>query len=188
VLDLCAARATLLATRHWRHLRGKATLVTVTDDPRHQPTNIIGTVIVAIAGRSHLRSGDLVGATLNIAVAGTPAAITIKSVEEDRHALGGPVLLHHFVVKDQAGQGGRPVHARCRRPQSRLSGAQSPPPAHEPQSKPARSSSRSLAFLRISLVKRKTGISLRQQATLPRAAKPFRDTLSVGFEVIASGE
>jgi ADYC domain len=59
-------------------------------------------VLTMPAGRT-LRSADLVGATLSIAVAGTQAAVTIESVEEDRHAIGGRVLLHHFVVRDQAG-------------------------------------------------------------------------------------
>jgi hypothetical protein len=47
-----------------------------------------------------------VGATLSIAVAGTKVEITIRSVEQDRDAVGGRVLLHDFVVKDEAG---RPV-------------------------------------------------------------------------------
>jgi hypothetical protein len=139
------------------------------------------------AGRT-LCSGDLVGATLNIAVAGTPGAITIQSVDEDRHALGGRVLLHHFVVKDQASREvdlctpdadgrslGFPVPNR--RPQHMSRNRNRPDPHRD-----------HWRFSEISLVKRKTGISLRRQATLPRAAKPFRDTLSVGLDVIASGE
>jgi hypothetical protein len=51
-----------------------------------------------------LRSADLVGATLTIAAGGTPVEITIASVEEDRKASGGRVLLHHFVVKDGSGK------------------------------------------------------------------------------------
>src|SRR5688500_10820341 len=60
-------------------------------------------VLTMPAGRA-LRSADLVGATLSIAVAGRQVEITIRSVEEDRHAIGGRVLLHHFVVKDEAGR------------------------------------------------------------------------------------
>src|SRR5262249_26493936 len=59
-------------------------------------------VLTTPAGRT-LRGADLVGATLNIVAAGKQLEITIKSVEEDRHAVGGRVLLHHFVVKDEAG-------------------------------------------------------------------------------------
>jgi ADYC domain len=51
-----------------------------------------------------LHSADLVGATLNIAAAGRRVEVTIRSVEEDRHAVRGRVLLHHFVVKDEAGR------------------------------------------------------------------------------------
>ena len=47
----------------------------------------------------------MVGATLSIAVAGKQVEITIASVEEDRHAIGGRVLLHHFVVKDDEAGG-----------------------------------------------------------------------------------
>ena len=60
-------------------------------------------VLTTPAGR-RLRSADLVGATLNIAANGKPVEITIKSVGEDRHAIGGRVLLHHFLVKDETGR------------------------------------------------------------------------------------
>jgi hypothetical protein len=60
-------------------------------------------VLTTPAGRT-LRSGDLVGATLSVAAAGTHVELTIKSVEEDTHAVGGRVLLHHFVVRDEAGR------------------------------------------------------------------------------------
>lgn len=72
--------------------------------PAQQALTVAGTefVLTTPAGRT-LHSADLVGATLSIAVAGKPVEITIRSVEEDRHAIGGRVLLHHFVVKDEAG-------------------------------------------------------------------------------------
>ena len=60
-------------------------------------------VLTTPAGRT-LRSADLVGATLNIAVAERQVEVTIDSVEEDRQAIGGRVLLHRFVVKDEAGR------------------------------------------------------------------------------------
>ena len=59
-------------------------------------------VLTTPAG-SALRSADLVGATLNIATAGRQVEITIRSVEEDPHAVGGRVLLHYFLVKDETG-------------------------------------------------------------------------------------
>jgi hypothetical protein len=59
-------------------------------------------VLTTLAGRT-LRSAELVGATLNIAAAGKQLEITIRSVEEDPHAVGGRVFLHHFVVTDEAG-------------------------------------------------------------------------------------
>jgi hypothetical protein len=60
-------------------------------------------VLTTPAGRT-FRSADLVGATLNIAVAGTPVEIRIRSVEEDPDAIGGRVLLHDLVVEDAAGR------------------------------------------------------------------------------------
>ena len=60
-------------------------------------------VLTTPAG-SALRSADLVGATLNIAAPGTQVEITIRSVEEDPHAVGGRVLLHHFLVRDDTGR------------------------------------------------------------------------------------
>lgn len=74
------------------------------DAPAQTALTAVGTefMLTTPAGRA-LRSADLVGATLGIAVAGTRVEITIRSVEEDRDAVGGPVLLHHFVVKDEAG-------------------------------------------------------------------------------------
>lgn len=60
-------------------------------------------VLTTPTGRT-LRSADMVGATLNIAAGEKRVEITIRSVEEDRHAVGGRVFLHHFVVKDEAGR------------------------------------------------------------------------------------
>jgi len=60
-------------------------------------------VLTTPGGRA-LHSADLVGATLNIAAAGRWVEVTIRSVEEDRDAVRGRVLLHHFVVKDEAGR------------------------------------------------------------------------------------
>jgi hypothetical protein len=60
-------------------------------------------VLTTPAGRI-LRSADLVGATLGIAVAATQVEVTITSVEEDADAIGGRVLLHRFVVADEAGR------------------------------------------------------------------------------------
>jgi hypothetical protein len=50
-----------------------------------------------------LRSSDLVGATLKIGGAGGVTNLTIQSVEEDRDAKGGQVMLHHFVVQSEGG-------------------------------------------------------------------------------------
>jgi len=55
------------------------------------------------AGRT-LRSADLVGATLTIAAGSAPVEITIKRVEDDSDAIGGRVVLHHFVVIDATGR------------------------------------------------------------------------------------
>jgi hypothetical protein len=73
--------------------------------PAQEALTAAGTefVLTTPAGRT-LRSADLVGATLNIAANGKQVEITIKGVEEDRHAIGGRVLLHHFVVKDETGR------------------------------------------------------------------------------------
>ncbi len=60
-------------------------------------------VLTAAAGRT-LRSTDLVGATLNIAVTGTQAEIMIRSVEEDRDAVGGRVFSTTSSSKTSAGR------------------------------------------------------------------------------------
>jgi ADYC domain len=69
------------------------------------PLSVDGTefVLTTRAGRT-LRSADLVGATLNIAAGGSEIELTIKSVEDDRQAVGGRVVLHHFVVTDETGK------------------------------------------------------------------------------------
>src|SRR5438477_12923607 len=71
--------------------------------PAQEALTAVGTefALATPAGRT-LRSHDLVGATFNILSAGEPVEITIKTVEEDRDAVGGRVFLHHFVVKDEA--------------------------------------------------------------------------------------
>ena len=64
----------------------------------------VGTELVLTAPNGRiLRSAGLVGATFNVAVAGRPVEITISSVEEDPHSVGGRVLLHRFLVKDETG-------------------------------------------------------------------------------------
>jgi ADYC domain len=59
-------------------------------------------VLTTAKGRT-LRSADLQGATLKIEASGSETEVTIRSVEEDPRAVGGRVLLHHFVVKDDSG-------------------------------------------------------------------------------------
>ncbi len=51
-----------------------------------------------------LKSADLVGATLTIKADGRDTDIMIEAVEEDRHANGGRVVLHRFVIKDAGGK------------------------------------------------------------------------------------
>lgn len=60
-------------------------------------------VLTASDGRT-LRSPDLQGATLKIKSGGRNIEVTIKSVEADPHAVGGPVTLHHLVSKDESGR------------------------------------------------------------------------------------
>ncbi len=62
-------------------------------------------VLLMADGRA-LRSAELVGATLRVSARGRAIDVTIRSVEDDRDAVGGRVVLHHLVVKDQ---GGKPV-------------------------------------------------------------------------------
>jgi hypothetical protein len=84
---------------------GLAALLAAAPAAAQAPLSVDGTefVLTMRAGRT-LRSADLVGATLTIAAGGTQAEITIGSVEEDRYAAGGRVLLHHFVVTDETGK------------------------------------------------------------------------------------
>jgi hypothetical protein len=60
-------------------------------------------VLTTAAGRV-LRSTDLAGATLGITTGANQIEVTIRSVEDDRDAIGGRVVLHHFVVKDESGR------------------------------------------------------------------------------------
>jgi hypothetical protein len=60
--------------------------------------------VLAMPDGRTLRSRDLVGAELRIGAQDGPIEITIGSVEEDPHATGGRVVLHHFVVKDPTGR------------------------------------------------------------------------------------
>jgi hypothetical protein len=62
---------------------------------------IVGTeFVLTTAGGRSLRSSDLVGAKLTLAIAGKRVEIAIESVEKDPTAVGGPVFLHHFLAKD----------------------------------------------------------------------------------------
>jgi ADYC domain-containing protein len=72
--------------------------------PAQMALSAVGTefVLTTSAGRT-LRSVDLVGAKLNLAVDGTRVELTIRSVVEDGQSVGGRVLLHHFVVSNEAG-------------------------------------------------------------------------------------
>jgi ADYC domain len=70
-----------------------------------QALNAVGTeFVLTMADGRVLRSVDLVGATFSIITAGTTVEVTIASVEEDSHAVGGRVFLHHLVVADAAGR------------------------------------------------------------------------------------
>jgi len=60
--------------------------------------------VVAMPDGRKLRSADLVGATLKLEAGGRPVEIVIESVEEDRHAVGGRVVLHSLLVKEQGGR------------------------------------------------------------------------------------
>jgi ADYC domain len=71
-----------------------------------QPTlSVDGTefLLITADGRT-LRSIELEGATLRIGSAGTEIEITIAGVADDPRAVGGRVMLHHFVVKDGSGR------------------------------------------------------------------------------------
>ena len=60
-------------------------------------------VLTTAAGRI-LRSADLVGAALKIGAGAKQIEVTITHVEDDGDAVGGRVVLHHFVVKDETGK------------------------------------------------------------------------------------
>ena len=60
--------------------------------------------VLTTADSRTLRSADLQGATLKIGSGGRDIEVTITSVEEDPRAVGGRVMLHHFVVKDASGR------------------------------------------------------------------------------------
>lgn len=60
-------------------------------------------VVTTPEGRQ-LRSADLVGATLKLEAGGRPVEIVIESVEVDRHAVGGQVVLHALLVKEEGGR------------------------------------------------------------------------------------
>jgi ADYC domain len=60
-------------------------------------------VVTTPDGRS-LRSADLIGATLKFRAHGQPLDVTIQGVETDRYAVGGRVVLHRFVAKDDSGK------------------------------------------------------------------------------------
>jgi ADYC domain len=51
-----------------------------------------------------LRSTDLVGTTLKFRAQARDIEVTIQGVEIDRYAVGGRVVLHRFVVKDDSGK------------------------------------------------------------------------------------
>jgi hypothetical protein len=51
-----------------------------------------------------LRGTDLKGATLKMRTPEGVLDVTIQGIEEDPHAVGGRVLLHHFVARDASGK------------------------------------------------------------------------------------
>lgn len=59
-------------------------------------------VLTTADGRT-LRGFELQGATFQIRAAGRAIEVLIRKVEDDAHAVGGRVLLHHFVVKESSG-------------------------------------------------------------------------------------
>jgi hypothetical protein len=60
--------------------------------------------VLALPDGRVLRSAELVGATLAIGAPGSEIAVTIAGVEEDHHATGGRIMLHHFLAKDASGR------------------------------------------------------------------------------------
>ena len=60
--------------------------------------------VLTLADGRTLRSADLKGATLKMRAEAGVRDVTIESVEEDPQAVGGRVLLHHFVTSDAGGK------------------------------------------------------------------------------------
>jgi ADYC domain len=60
--------------------------------------------VLHTGGGRKLRSADLVGATIKLSFSGKDVDVRIASVEDDPYAVGGRVLLHHFVVKAASGR------------------------------------------------------------------------------------
>jgi hypothetical protein len=66
------------------------------------PLTVEGTEFVLTTADGRVfRSFDLVGASLKVGSGNLE--VTIESVEEDQFAVGGRVLLHHFIVRDESG-------------------------------------------------------------------------------------
>ena len=61
--------------------------------------------VLTTADARTLKWAELQGATLRIALNERLAEVTIEHVEDDPRAVGGRVLLHHFVVRESSGRG-----------------------------------------------------------------------------------
>jgi hypothetical protein len=61
-------------------------------------------IVLTLNDGRTLRGKDLTGATLKMRTAAGVLAVTIQGVEEDPQAVGGRVLLHHFVARDASGK------------------------------------------------------------------------------------
>ena len=59
--------------------------------------------VLTLEGTRVLRSADLVGATLMVDAGTKQLAVIIESIEEDPTSVGGRVLLHHFVIRNEDG-------------------------------------------------------------------------------------
>lgn len=71
----------------------------------HEGLTAVGTEFVLTAGSGRvLRGADLAGATLSIASGGKQVEVTINSVEEDRGARGGQILLYHLTTRGADGR------------------------------------------------------------------------------------
>jgi hypothetical protein len=74
-------------------------------EPAQPQLSVHGTeFVLTLSDGRVLKSMDLVGATLLVDTAAGQMEITIKHVEFDGEAVGGQVWLHHFTVRDAAGQ------------------------------------------------------------------------------------